>query len=300
MNSIIKKKVCKENLAMPKNVTFGTVSIHYMHVWLTAYKLARQGNWHQYATDRDRFKRRINRVSNILDRVLKEKYTKYISYETMTTKLKNTFKDYNDNENIVNIYSMKTIKLDTNTINDLVNAGFHYANAQIICRQCSFVLDYYYVIPKLMEKNIKYGNVFKHYHSDQCDFKEENLMADNTINLPTASAMVCATHKEMPQTAHRSNIEWKDEYKCQLMVRYIAQETETIQQEKKEVNDEEINFIDDDETICVICTCKKRDTKLFPCEHYISCGECTAKLNSQCPVCRAKISSVLKIEEEKV
>lgn len=52
---------------------------------------------------------------------------------------------------------------------------------------------------------------------------------------------------------------------------------------------------------CLICMSAPKNTILLPCRHICLCSECSLALRSQtnkCPVCRAKIDSLLRIETQ--
>ena len=53
--------------------TKGLVKVHKLMHWTYAYKAARKGPWEQYARDRERFKKRIERVEVVLRPVLLNK-----------------------------------------------------------------------------------------------------------------------------------------------------------------------------------------------------------------------------------
>ena len=53
--------------------------IHVMHVWPYASRAARHGEWEQIARDRERFRMRIQRLSEIIEPVLVHKYNTYLS-----------------------------------------------------------------------------------------------------------------------------------------------------------------------------------------------------------------------------
>jgi len=50
---------------------------------------------------------------------------------------------------------------------------------------------------------------------------------------------------------------------------------------------------DQNDTICIICLDKKRDTLILECGHIVSCSTCSSFLKI-CPVCRGKITRVVK------
>lgn len=52
---------------------------------------------------------------------------------------------------------------------------------------------------------------------------------------------------------------------------------------------------------CLICMSAPKNTILLPCRHICLCSECSMALRLQtnkCPVCRAKVESLLRIEKE--
>ena len=57
-----------------KKVTFKEdVQIYYMHVWKYAYREARKNYWLTFTTDRMRFKRRIEKLEDIMSPILQQK-----------------------------------------------------------------------------------------------------------------------------------------------------------------------------------------------------------------------------------
>lgn len=56
-------------------------------------------------------------------------------------------------------------------------------------------------------------------------------------------------------------------------------------------------FDDVDSVECVVCLCEPKSTVLLPCRHFVVCSTCFARLQ-QCPVCRARIASVLQLRQE--
>ena len=48
------------------------------HVWSYASRAARHGEWEQIARDRERFRRRIQRLSEIIELMLVHKYNTYL------------------------------------------------------------------------------------------------------------------------------------------------------------------------------------------------------------------------------
>ena len=52
--------------------------IHVMHVWSYASRAARHGEWEQIARDRERFRMRIQRLSEIIEPALAHKYNMYL------------------------------------------------------------------------------------------------------------------------------------------------------------------------------------------------------------------------------
>ncbi|XP_073847783.1 protein phosphatase 1 regulatory subunit 15 [Musca autumnalis] len=62
-----------------KKVRFNTKPVvHVMHTWNYAYRAARKGNWEMYARDRARFKMRIDRTANVLNRILEPEHRQKI------------------------------------------------------------------------------------------------------------------------------------------------------------------------------------------------------------------------------
>eukprot|EP00792_Barthelona_sp_PAP020_P002290 TRINITY_DN13754_c0_g1_i1.p1 TRINITY_DN13754_c0_g1~~TRINITY_DN13754_c0_g1_i1.p1 ORF type:complete len:285 (+),score=62.68 TRINITY_DN13754_c0_g1_i1:30-884(+) len=60
-----------------------------------------------------------------------------------------------------------------------------------------------------------------------------------------------------------------------------------------------LNLFGDEEEMCVICMCNKKDTMILPCRHYILCSECANILrtnNDVCPLCREHIESFLHFD----
>ena len=49
------------------------LTVHVMHAWRFAYHKARCGEWEQIARDRERFRRRIDKVNEILHPILVKK-----------------------------------------------------------------------------------------------------------------------------------------------------------------------------------------------------------------------------------
>lgn len=45
---------------------------------------------------------------------------------------------------------------------------------------------------------------------------------------------------------------------------------------------------------CLICCNKLRDCVIEPCYHFVTCIECSEKIN-ECPVCRSQIDSLLPV-----
>ncbi|KAL7722654.1 Zinc finger domain containing protein [Entamoeba marina] len=50
---------------------------------------------------------------------------------------------------------------------------------------------------------------------------------------------------------------------------------------------------DDMNKICKVCLCNEKNTVFIPCGHICCCFECSEKL-SICPVCRSRITTVIK------
>ena len=53
---------------------------------------------------------------------------------------------------------------------------------------------------------------------------------------------------------------------------------------------------EDDPTDCCVCLCEERSVAFAPCGHYITCLGCSGLLKV-CPLCRTKISRIVKKEE---
>ena len=57
---------------------------------------------------------------------------------------------------------------------------------------------------------------------------------------------------------------------------------------------------DDEDPDCCICLDAEKDTAFFPCGHYYCCGTCANTLlagGMPCPICRAKVTQLVKKEE---
>lgn len=55
-------------------------------------------------------------------------------------------------------------------------------------------------------------------------------------------------------------------------------------------------FGEDDESECIICLAEVKDSVFAPCGHYMTCSSCAIQCKS-CPMCRGKITSILKRTE---
>lgn len=55
-------------------------------------------------------------------------------------------------------------------------------------------------------------------------------------------------------------------------------------------------FGDDDEPECTICMDAKKDTVFSPCGHFVTCGGCAGNFD-KCPMCRTKVTCVLRRDE---
>ena len=56
-------------------------------------------------------------------------------------------------------------------------------------------------------------------------------------------------------------------------------------------------FEDESTTECVICMTEEKDVVFAPCGHYCCCNACATKLNSKCPICRGRISTIVKYDQ---
>lgn len=59
-------------------------------------------------------------------------------------------------------------------------------------------------------------------------------------------------------------------------------------------------FGDEHDSDCCICLDEQKDSAFFPCGHYYCCGTCANTLlikKMACPICRAKITQLVKKEE---
>lgn len=50
-----------------------------------------------------------------------------------------------------------------------------------------------------------------------------------------------------------------------------------------------------EEDACVVCLDKKKVVLIYPCGHLCVCQGCANKLEGQCPVCRGKVTDVVKV-----
>lgn len=55
-------------------------------------------------------------------------------------------------------------------------------------------------------------------------------------------------------------------------------------------------FGEDDDKECVICMSEEKNSVFSPCGHYMTCGSCATKCKI-CPICRAKVVSILRRDE---
>ncbi|GAB5362933.1 hypothetical protein AAMO2058_000840900 [Amorphochlora amoebiformis] len=46
---------------------------------------------------------------------------------------------------------------------------------------------------------------------------------------------------------------------------------------------------------CIVCMAQPRKVAFVPCGHYVACGDCSRRLNQQCPICRKRITKFLVI-----
>lgn len=73
-NNTEKEQQKEKDLNQQKRVKFSLIpSIKTMHVWQYAYTQARKDIWGEKARDNDRFKRRINKIENIILPILTKK-----------------------------------------------------------------------------------------------------------------------------------------------------------------------------------------------------------------------------------
>ena len=57
-------------------------------------------------------------------------------------------------------------------------------------------------------------------------------------------------------------------------------------------------FGEDDDSECIICFSEVKSSVFSPCGHYMTCGTCSAQCKT-CPMCRAKITIVLRRDQIK-
>ncbi|TNJ27229.1 Ankyrin repeat protein 2 [Giardia muris] len=50
--------------------------------------------------------------------------------------------------------------------------------------------------------------------------------------------------------------------------------------------------------VCTICLSNQPDCVLLPCRHLACCAECVVELNRECPLCREKIASHVRLDED--
>lgn len=60
--------------------------VHKMVQWNFAYRAARKGPWEEMARDRERFKRRINCIANVLDPILRSQHRAHVWQERFAVK----------------------------------------------------------------------------------------------------------------------------------------------------------------------------------------------------------------------
>ena len=53
-----------------------------------------------------------------------------------------------------------------------------------------------------------------------------------------------------------------------------------------------------DSSECVVCLSKPATRLTLPCRHASTCGQCFAKLQGKCPLCRGQIQSYFLIKSE--
>jgi hypothetical protein len=59
------------------------------------------------------------------------------------------------------------------------------------------------------------------------------------------------------------------------------------------INLDNLKIYEDSETSdCAICMALPKDSVMYPCGHFYTCGECSKKLEI-CPICRQKVTQVI-------
>ena len=51
---------------------------------------------------------------------------------------------------------------------------------------------------------------------------------------------------------------------------------------------------DSDANLCKVCMVNRINTVMVPCGHQCICSECAKTLNKECPICRKRVTQVVK------
>lgn len=62
-----------------------------------------------------------------------------------------------------------------------------------------------------------------------------------------------------------------------------------------DISDQILNRPNSNNDLCSVCLVTKKEYICIPCGHYCCCAECKNQLNNKCPICRRRISSIIKV-----
>lgn len=78
---------------------------------------------------------------------------------------------------------------------------------------------------------------------------------------------------------------WKNKQE-QRLAEELRKSLETSRQERRQrVRDGDLR----EDQLCVVCKTNAREIILLPCGHVCLCEDCSASINSNCPICRTQI-----------
>ena len=185
-----------------------------------------------------------------------------------------------------------------------------YINTNLLCGTCNNTLLVKTTFIQLLKFNQNYDNEFicnicrKSYnqgysslfHCYTCNFDLCQVCAFNLIKSKNILYPLLPEIKKSNQEYAINNLEKKSEQMEIDEEKKDIKDSQKLEkkEEKNEKKNEKKNEDDDENMKCVICLEKNKCFLFLPCKHVPCCEECS-ELVTDCPICRNKIESKLKI-----